>query len=716
MNDAKVRIFVSSPADVEHERAIVKDIIERLAQEFLPYFELEPVLWEEEALTADRTFQAGLVQPSDCDIVLVVLWTRLGSPLPQEPYEGMTGTEWEFFDAVEGKAGGRRPEVLVYKKTNPKLVDITNPQATLQAIDDRKRLEEFFQRNFFNEDQTFRRAFRIFDSDAAFRNLVEVQLRKLLNRRIFVEKRGAGRAFEWHGNPFRPGRPFDVGDERIFTGRESETRDLIRRLQEQMDAGRSFLLISGPSGCGKSSLVRAGLLPRLVRPHQIEGVAACRWCIVDPTQGDDVPLAALARALCAPEVLGDALSGFGMEATLLHRGLEAEPDLAAGQIRAALRGLTGAIQEDTGEMESAARLMVVIDPLEPVFETDDAALFGAALQSLADSGSAWVVAVVRSDHLCDLPRLGGLARISDPRAWMSLEPPASARVRQVIEIPALVAGLEYDAHGGRNLVDQLESEVARLRLWPPLLQGALDQVYRSISEHPSQASKETVGSVESRGIDARDVGRLASEALRRADDLWSRLDEEARGALPRLCRALTTLDPGTGTRPAPRTGDMDSLEASPACRRLVRELIDERLVVAEGVQDATLLKPCLRDRASTLAERVMRRGREEWQRLSGSAGDGGEPAFDEAAEASSTDAASDWRAYRRTVVLAHPVLMERWAPMREWLSDPGNLESLALRYQITRQSQPGVPARGGGIRRRPAFRIATRRRAGARGG
>ena len=87
------------------------------------------------------------------------------------------------------------------RKTNPKLVDITDSRAAQEAMGDRARLEEFFRRNFFNEDKTFRRAFRDFDSDADFRNLVEVQLRKLLNRRVFVEKRGAERSSDWRGSP-----------------------------------------------------------------------------------------------------------------------------------------------------------------------------------------------------------------------------------------------------------------------------------------------------------------------------------------------------------------------------------------------------------------------------------------------------------------------------------------------------------------------------------
>lgn len=679
MNEARVRIFVSSPADVDHERAIVKDVIERLAAEFLPYFVVEAVLWEDEALTADRTFQAGMVRPADCDIVLVVLWTRLGSPLPQDPYQGMTGTEWEFLNAIDAPGDRHRPEVLVYRKTNPRLVDINNPEATRRAIEDRERLEAFFQHHFFHEDRTFRRAFRTFDSDAAFRNLVEVQLRKLLNRRISGERRGTGRG--WQGNPFRPEGPFDLGDEQVFTGREAETRDLLHRLQARMEEGRGLLLVSGPSGCGKTSLIRAGLLPRLVRPHQIEGVAGCRWCLVDPAAAA-TPLEALAQALSDPAVLGGILAGFGLDAPHLARTLSAEPATAASQVRAALEGLAGAVQQETGEA-AAVRLVVAVDPLEAV-RPADAGPLGRALTVLAAEGEAWVIALLRSDHLGLLPSLGPFADGLDDGGWMRLEHPAHARLRQVIEIPAMAAGLEYEGPPGRGPVERLEAEAAGLPHWAPLLEGSLDQLYQRRVQAPGRAAVLTVQALE-------ETGGLAGEVLRRAERVWEGLDQEARAALSRLCRALVTLEPGVPARPVTRVGDLDVLEADPACARLVRALIEARLVVSEGTTDPVLTTPCPQPDYSLWAAlgRLMRQSREEWRArvtlrrpsvaVSGP-GEGGRDAADTGAE-------GERGPWRRTAVLAHPVLIERWAPMREWLADRNNRRLLVLRQQIAAQTR-----------------------------
>jgi WD40 repeat protein len=697
--DARIRVFVSSPADVEHERAAVKDIVERLSREYLPYFELQAVLWEEEALTADRTFQAGLTQPEDCEIVLVILWTRLGSPLPEEPYRGMTGTEWEFVNAVEASARTGSPEVLVYRKTAPKLVDITDGARAREAVDDRRRLDDFFRTNFFNEDNTFRRAFRDFDSDAAFRELVETQLRKLLNRRISAERRAAGAGgSQWQGSPFRADRPFDIGDERVFTGREEEIRGLLRRLERRPPGQAGLIVVSGASGSGKTSLLRAGLVPRLTRPFLFEDIASVRCVLVDPVQDGPTPLGALAARLGAADVLGTALAGFGLGADGLARLLAGEPALAARQLAGAMQQLA-----QGGGSERALRLAIVVDPLEPALDADaaSAAALLAALRGLAAHPSIWVVMALRSDAL---RALAGLPEpLLDParpaaEQWLALEPPPPMRIRQVIEIPARVAGIELDGNSpgeGRGLVEHIEAETSGLSAWAPPVQALLQRTYERALAAAGPGRELTLT-----GAQVRAQGGVAGTVIDRAEQVWATLDPAARAALPQLCRALVAVDSSAANRPAARAGDLDVLRSDPDCRRLVDALIGARLVTAEGVDDPELRRRCEAPdlRLLALFRGVWRQGREEWHlrwlRLRGRTPElASAPAAaaerDSAAQAAPGSPAEgpDWQHVRAVASFAHPALFTDWAPVRSWLADAGHRRRLLLRTQLDRQAR-----------------------------
>lgn len=718
MSEHRVQIFVSSPSDLDRERGLVKDIIDGLAQEYLPYFKLQAVLWEEEALTAAQSFQAGLLSPADCDIVLVMLWTRLGTPLASVPYGGMTGTEWEFVDAVESSARHGTPEVLVYKKTTPRLVDITNAEATREALDDRGRLESFFRTHFFNPDGSFQRAFRQFDNDRALRELVEGQLRKLLNRRISAERGFLAAASDWRDSPFRPTGPYELKDEPVFVGRETETRDLVSRLDRLKGSGRGLLLITGPSGVGKSSLIRAGLLPRLGRPFLFAGIAGCRWCLIDDLGAglDPSPLEHLAQSLTAPGVLGPHLSAFGLDAQGLARILAAEPEVAAEQVCAALaRGSVA-----PGATEGRVQFALIVDALDGLFSDgalDSPAIqgFAAALAALARREGIWVIAALRSDHLSLLPRIPALADLIDPLTWMDLEPPPAARIRQVIEIPARVAGIGYETGSvaaSHGLVELLESEAAALRHWPALLESALQQLFlRAIGEPPRDPDgpgRETAapaGSDAERLLRVEDywtLGGIAGVILGRAQGLWSALDGETREALPRVCRALLAIEPGPVSRPMARGGDLGTLMRDPACARLVQALIEARLVVAEGVRDPAARQPCRQTprRGLDALMWVAGRGRDEWrarlfarQPRSGSVPRPG-PEIEEkpvarweSGEEGEPGVATDWREFRAVVTLTHPLLMERWGPIRDWLRSSANRQDLMLRFQIGRQAR-----------------------------
>src|SRR5262245_20378039 len=108
----QIRVFLSSPGDVAYERSLARDLL----KDELPYdplllrgFTFDVVSWDDPAapipMDARITPQQAVVRfgpkPSDCDVVIVILWARMGTHLDlrtfskpdNSPY--LSGTEWE---------------------------------------------------------------------------------------------------------------------------------------------------------------------------------------------------------------------------------------------------------------------------------------------------------------------------------------------------------------------------------------------------------------------------------------------------------------------------------------------------------------------------------------------------------------------------------------------------------------------------------------------
>ena len=73
-------------------------------------------------MTPQDSIARGLPLPAACDIVVVIFWARMGTPLPP-PYQKkdgtpyQSGTEWEYENAVQAFRNDDSPYVLLYRRT-----------------------------------------------------------------------------------------------------------------------------------------------------------------------------------------------------------------------------------------------------------------------------------------------------------------------------------------------------------------------------------------------------------------------------------------------------------------------------------------------------------------------------------------------------------------------------------------------------------------------
>jgi hypothetical protein len=173
-----LRIFLSRPSDMVDEHAAAVEIIDRLRYD--PFVRrgltLEVVSWDRPGgapILATQTPQAsidsGMPRPSECDIVVVPLWSRMGTPLPHPAYakaDGSSyrsGTEWEFEDAVRAHDQSGRPVVLLYRCTRVPLVDAAASNA-MQRVEQVRRVAQFFEEMRDPRSGALRRGYRKYET------------------------------------------------------------------------------------------------------------------------------------------------------------------------------------------------------------------------------------------------------------------------------------------------------------------------------------------------------------------------------------------------------------------------------------------------------------------------------------------------------------------------------------------------------------------------
>src|SRR5262249_20764444 len=166
-------------------------------------------------MLASGHFQDAVIPPSETDIVVLILWSRLGTPLPEHTetheYRGIdgrvpvTGTEWEFEDALASNKRTSAPDLLAYRKTAPPRAEYRSAADALALAEQLQKLESFWSRHFYDSGE-FRAAFSTFEDLDAFESKLDTDLRRLIERRANAKHVDQGQTSQpmWMlGSPFR---------------------------------------------------------------------------------------------------------------------------------------------------------------------------------------------------------------------------------------------------------------------------------------------------------------------------------------------------------------------------------------------------------------------------------------------------------------------------------------------------------------------------------
>ncbi|MBK7900052.1 MAG: PD40 domain-containing protein [Betaproteobacteria bacterium] len=609
----QVRIFISSPGDVNEERTKAKQVVDRLQDWYgAEQVELVSLLWENLPLQAVTSFQAGvdavLSKTSGVDIAVFILWSRLGTPLGPEirksdgtTYRSGTEREFDLMWQANRASEGERPAMLVYvRKDDRGFHDQMRGKETeklKELVVQREAVEGFLREQFQDPSGHNRGAYHTFPDPVSFAHRLRAHLKELIDARL---QSAAPRDVLWAQAPYRGLEYFDLDHARIFFGRDLEVCDILQILRGREAKGEaSFVCIVGASGAGKSSLARAGVGAALLQDRYDSAVGGWRVATFVPCEAGgslQVALAgALARAL--PE-LQDALSN-GLRPDAGFMGLTVLFDSA---VKACLQTL--------GSGGRSARLLLIVDQLEQIYldpriGSDQRAEFWTFLGNLSRSGLASVVTTLRSDYYAPAQGDDGFLAIKGDVGMYDLTPVRAEALESVILRPASLSGLgfERDDHGN-SLSGHLLKDAHAHPEWLPSLQDLL----RALYERRDARGCLTFAAY-------KELGGITGVVGRRAEAIFATLPPAQQDALPTLLRRLVTIRLDTdvaSTRPInPAEIAPDSPEGQLVAALLAPEA---RLLVArkEGFQFAheTLLRVWRR------AERHIEEDREHHRTMS----------------------------------------------------------------------------------------------------
>lgn len=631
-----IRIFISSPGDVHEEREKARRVVNTLQREFEDRLLLQPVTWEDMALSAAASFQEEIdekLAQDPIDITIFVFWWRLGTPLTRiitrsdgTPYR--SGAEREFDVMLEQVERNRRnqregPDILVYFREDDKGFTAEFSRVGREEREDmvqqQKLLALFREENFQDAQGRNTRSYYKFERPVQFADQLYKHLHDLLDQLDLEGTPG------WQEAPYRGLAVFDVHHAPIFRGREQEIYDVHQQLRVRAAEGCAFVCIVGASGSGKSSLARAGLAAKLMYRSFDDAVKEWRFALLYPG-GKENLFAALVDCLAAsPETddeasrLPDPLPALAVES----RRQKLQRYLEDGNAGASCELLERVFEAEEKNVNGKISVLLVLDQMEELWSDKKISPepFLQAVEILARIPGFAVLATLRSDFYHHAQESPAFLRLKRERGHFDLTRPGETALREIIEKPARTAGLTFETFErgpGGSLNERILKDALRDPGALPLLQYALGELHRRCLEKaledgargdgtsPQRSSRRLI--LTSSAYD--EIGGVEGAITRRATEVFAGLSAETQAALPELLPMLVSVEPGAGeellsVRLRPRLDDLTGADPNSPRALLTQALVTARFLTTDhdkGVATVTLTHEALLKRWPRISE------------------------------------------------------------------------------------------------------------------
>ena len=346
--------------------------------------------------------------------------------------------------------------------------------------------------------------------------------------------------------PYPGLRSFAQDEADLFFGRDGDIEAVLALCRSP-----GLAAVVGPSGLGKSSIVKAGVLPRLVTTP-LDDVRSWRSVVVTP--GHD-PVRSLLVGI------GSAASTQPIVTSALVDSCAEDPAVVLTQVMIVLQ-----------QLPYHTAFVLIVDQLEELFtkceDTVGRRAFTDNLAHLADRcpNAVRLLVTLRSDFLTDLLQHPNLARVIAARTHL-VGPLDDAGLRDAIQRPAWACGARLEA----RLVDEIVLDVRDQPNALPLLSVALHEMWTQ-----RQGDRLTLRAYAEGG---RVTGAIDDLAERAVEAFLPIHEPLIRNAVLRLIH----LAPGSA--PARRRRKIDELDVLHEDRTTIRAIVDSlaraRLVVTD---------------------------------------------------------------------------------------------------------------------------------------